>query len=145
MKKILMVILGVFLCSTVFGATLDEGVAAHQKGDYQTAAKILRELADEGEVLAQFILGGMYSDGKGMAQDHGEAFFWLTLASKRATTPDLQTFIGKCLDTTSPKLTQEKRDEILARCTKWEEEFAKKHPACPAGEHQHEEGQQHHE
>ncbi|HOT28103.1 MAG TPA: hypothetical protein PLU72_07925 [Candidatus Ozemobacteraceae bacterium] len=145
MKKILTVVLGVFLCSTLFGATLDEGVAAHQRGDYQTAAKILRELAEDGDVLAQFILGGMYSDGKGMAQDHGEAFFWLTLASRRASTADLQTFIGKCLDITSAKLTQDKRDEIQTRCTKWEEEFAKKHPACPADVHQHEDGHQHNE
>lgn len=145
MKKILAMVLGVFLCATVFGATLDEGIAAHQKGDYQTAAKILRELAEEGEAMAQFILGGMYSDGKGLAQDHGEAFFWMTLAIKRASTADLQAFIGKCLDLTSTKLTQEKRDEIQARCTKWEEEFSKKHPACPASAHQHEDGHQHDE
>lgn len=143
MKKLLAVVLGMFLCSAVFGATLEEGVAAHKKGDYQTAAKILRELADGGETIAQFILGGMYFDGKGLTQDHGEAFFWMTIALKRASTPDLQEFIGKCRDRAAAKLTQEKRDEVQARCTKWEEEFAKKQPAASPEVHQHEDGHQH--
>lgn len=139
MKKMLVLVAcGLFLCSSVFGVTLEEGVAAHQHGDYPAAAKILRELSDQGDARAQLILGGMYSDGKGVTQDHAEAYFWLSLALSHDALPELHDYIVKCRDLALSRITPVQRDEVHARCAKWLEEFEKRQPADHQHQHQHE-------
>ena len=55
---------------------LHNGIEAGKKGDYATALKLLRPLAEQGNVNAQFYLGWMYWDGKGVLQDYKEAISW---------------------------------------------------------------------
>ena len=74
MKK-LIVSLGLTLTLS-FGATLDEGVKAANKGDYQTAKTIYEELASKGNVGAQYNLGIMYGNGYGVKQDYLKAKEW---------------------------------------------------------------------
>ncbi len=45
----------------------DEGVAAHKRGDYVTALREFRVLAEQGTVKAQYNLALMYSNGRGRA------------------------------------------------------------------------------
>ncbi|MBP7634513.1 sel1 repeat family protein [Candidatus Ozemobacteraceae bacterium] len=142
MKKLMIVVVCLLVaCPTVFGATLEEGVAAHRKGDYATAGKILLELAEDGDPMAQFILGGMYSDGKGFAQAPAEAYFWMTNAISLAFTDDLRTYIVKCREIIEKKLTPAQCTEIQERSKKWQEAFAKhicpNHPAKAPHEHDH--------
>lgn len=59
----------------------DEGVKAYYRGDFATALPIFRKLADQGNALAQFNLGLMYDDGKGVAQDYKEAVKWYRKAA----------------------------------------------------------------
>ncbi len=54
----------------------EEGVAAYDRGDYATALREFRPLADQGYASAQFNLGVMYGKGQGMPQDHAEAVRW---------------------------------------------------------------------
>jgi TPR repeat protein len=51
----------------------DEIYAAYQAGNYQKAFKLLKPLAEQGDALAQPILGFMYDDGEGVPQDYAEA------------------------------------------------------------------------
>jgi hypothetical protein len=60
---------------------LEDGTAAHDRGDFVTAIKLWRPLADQGVAQAQFFLGTMYENGKGVAQDYGEAMKWYRLAA----------------------------------------------------------------
>src|SRR5688500_337107 len=60
---------------------LEDATAADDRGDYATAVRLLRELADEGNDCAQFKLGGMYDDGRGVAQNDAEALKWYRLAA----------------------------------------------------------------
>ena len=53
-------------------AGLDEADRAYIRGDYATALKEDRALAEQGDVDAQFILGAMYDNGKGVPQDYAE-------------------------------------------------------------------------
>jgi len=46
-------------------AGLDEGVAAHRRGDYATAVREWRPLAKQGHAKAQYNLGVMYDNGQG--------------------------------------------------------------------------------
>jgi len=56
---------------------------AHRQGDYQTAAKLWRPLAEKGLVNAQFNLGQMYRYGDGVAQDYSEALKWYRKAAEQ--------------------------------------------------------------
>jgi uncharacterized protein len=60
----------------------DAGYAAYQKGDYATALRILRPLAEEGDARAQFNVGVMYSEGQGAPQDYAEAGNWYRLSAE---------------------------------------------------------------
>ena len=71
MKK-LIVSLGLALTLS-FGATLDEGVEAFEKGDYKTALIIFEDLASKNNDKAQFNLGIMYANGQGVIQDKKRA------------------------------------------------------------------------
>ncbi len=54
----------------------DEGVAAYERGDYATAIREWRPLADQGDAVAQNNIGLMYDNGRGVPQDYGEAVQW---------------------------------------------------------------------
>jgi uncharacterized protein len=65
----------------VVAGPLEDAAAADDRGDYATALRLLRELADQGNDRAQFKLGGMYDDGRGVAQNDAEALKWYRLAA----------------------------------------------------------------
>jgi TPR repeat protein len=57
-------------------AGFDEGVAAYKQGDYSAALPDLRAAAESGHARAQYALGGMYNEGKGVAADGAMAAAW---------------------------------------------------------------------
>jgi TPR repeat protein len=61
----------------------DAANAAYQKGDYATALRLLRPLADRGDVRAQSTLGLMYYHGRGVRQDNLEAIKWFRPAAEQ--------------------------------------------------------------
>ncbi len=50
----------------------DEATAAYQRGDYATAVREWRPLAEQGNASAQYNLGLMYDKGQGVPQDYAE-------------------------------------------------------------------------
>ena len=60
----------------VGAAPLEEGNGAYMHGDYATAERLLRPLAEQGNATAQFDLGGMYYHGRGVPQDYAAALTW---------------------------------------------------------------------
>ncbi len=64
-------------------AGLDEGVAALQRGDYETAIREFRPLAIQGHAEAQYNLGKMYFDGKGLPGNLATAFQWYRKAAEQ--------------------------------------------------------------
>lgn len=54
-----------------------------QAGDYATAFKEIKPLAEQGNALAQFNLGLMYDNGEGAPQDDKEAAKWWRLAAEQ--------------------------------------------------------------
>ncbi len=47
----------------------EDAKAAYDRGDYATALRLLRPLAELGNAAAQHYLGKMYADGMGVPQD----------------------------------------------------------------------------
>ncbi len=75
MKRILATLLLLTLAAPAW-AGLDEGVAAHKRGDYATALREFRVLAEQGHAGGQRNLGTMYRKGQGVPQDYAEAVEW---------------------------------------------------------------------
>ena len=63
--------------------TFDESVAAYERGDHATAHRGFRNLAEQGDASAQFILGVMFRNGEGVAQDYAEAVRWYRRAAEQ--------------------------------------------------------------
>ncbi len=61
----------------------DEGMAAYKRGDYATALREFRPLAEQGVAEAQFLLGFMYLTSQGVPLDHAEAVKWYRKAAER--------------------------------------------------------------
>ncbi|MCK5556419.1 MAG: sel1 repeat family protein, partial [Alphaproteobacteria bacterium] len=49
---------------------------------YTEAAKLYRKAADQGDNNAEYSLGSLYSQGKGVPQDYTKAIKWLSRASE---------------------------------------------------------------
>ncbi len=67
--------------SSVGLADYKNGVAAYLRGDYVTALKEFRVLAEQGVEDAQFNLGVMYRKGQGVIQDYVQAHMWFNIAA----------------------------------------------------------------
>jgi len=84
----LLFILGVCAAMTAGSSSLvvagfDEGFDAYMRGDYATALKEFRVLAEQGDADAQYNLGLMYDKGHGVAQDYKEAMKWCRKAAEQ--------------------------------------------------------------
>lgn len=59
-----------------FAGQFEDSITAYDRGDYATAVRLLRPLAEQGNAQAQNSLGAMYYNGKGVTQDFKEAVKW---------------------------------------------------------------------
>jgi len=57
--------------------------AAYDRGDYPAALRLIKPLADQGNVEAQTLLGRMYQRGDGVTKDHAEAARWYRKAAEQ--------------------------------------------------------------
>ena len=64
------------LTTGAMAADFDAGWAAYQKGEFAAALKEWQPLADSGDKRAQFNLGLMYDEGRGVSQDRKQALAW---------------------------------------------------------------------
>ena len=64
----------------ILAADFASGMRAYEKGDYATALKEWRPLAEQGDARAQYNLGRVYEYG---AQDFKEAVKWYRLAAEQ--------------------------------------------------------------
>ena len=74
-------------------AGYDAGEAAYKRGDYATALRELRPLAEQGNAGTQRVLGVMYGKGRGIPQDDAEAVQWWRKAAEQGHA-DAQVTLG---------------------------------------------------
>lgn len=67
----------------VAAGQLEDAAAAYDKGDYATALRLYRSLADQSDANAQDNLGVMYGSGQSVPQDYAEAAKRYRLAADR--------------------------------------------------------------
>jgi TPR repeat protein len=88
------IILVLSLSAPVAAGPLDDGGAAYNRGDYATALRLLRPLANQGDAGAQIKLGLMYFWGRGVPQNDAEALKWYRLAADQGNASG-QYFLGR--------------------------------------------------
>ena len=71
----------------VAAQTLDEAVAAYERGDYATAIRGFRKAAEQGNAASQVNLGHAYAEGRGAPQDYQEALKWYRKAAEQGYVP----------------------------------------------------------
>ena len=59
-----------------------KGLEAAQYGDFETALKEWKPLAERGNIVAQYNIGMMYRNGWGVSRDANEAVRWYKLSAK---------------------------------------------------------------
>ena len=69
------------ISDVAFAGPLEDSMAAYDRGDYATAVRLVRPLAEQGNAQAQNSLGAMYYNGKGVVRDFKEAVRWYRLAA----------------------------------------------------------------
>ena len=86
MRKLLIALLMVIsigATGVVYAQDLQKGWEAYKSGDYATAFEQWKVLAEQGHALAQFGVGYMYYEGKGVAQYYQDAVKWYRKAAEQ--------------------------------------------------------------
>jgi TPR repeat protein len=79
--------LSIGLAASVMAEQLQDWEAAYRRNDFTTAYRLLRPLADGGDVNAQYNLGVMLRDGRGVPQNSAEAATWFRKAAQQGLVP----------------------------------------------------------
>ncbi len=82
-RTVVALVLTLALSAPVLAADFQAGWKAYARGDYAAAMKEWRPLAERGDDNAQYYLGFMYENGKGVPQDYAEAANWYHLAAEK--------------------------------------------------------------
>ena len=88
MKNIIFTIILSFLFSFSVTADIEKAMTAYQAGDYEQTFKILKPLAEEENVHAQFMLAKLYQKGEGVHQNIQETAKWLMRAANQEVDPN---------------------------------------------------------
>ena len=82
-----------FSSNVVLSADFQKGLTAAFNGDYATALREWKPLAEQGNADAQYNLGFMYDKGRGVPQDYKTAVKWYKLSAEQGDA-DAQTNLG---------------------------------------------------
>lgn len=74
-------------------AGVKEGISAYKRGDYSTAFREFKALAEQGDARSQGIIGAMYAKGYGVLKNYALSIKWLRMAARQSDA-DAQTNLG---------------------------------------------------
>ena len=95
----------------------EDASAAYIKGDYATALRLWRPLADQGVNGAQYGLGLMYDKGRGVSQDFVYAHMWFDLSAAQGNKSALTS-----RDTAARRMSAAQVAEAQKLAREWHEE-----------------------
>ena len=95
LRGVIVLVLALALPAPVWAADFQAGREASIRGDYATALKEWRPLAEQGHAEAQFHLAALYEEGWGVAPDYAEAAKWYRLAADQGHA-GAQLYLGFC-------------------------------------------------
>jgi TPR repeat protein len=62
-------------------SAVDEAISAYNSGDYLAARRLFKQIANDGDSVAQRYLAELYDKGQGGGKDYGKAVEWYTKAA----------------------------------------------------------------
>ena len=68
--------------SLSFSGEIQDGLDAYKREDFKESFKYFYHSAEQGDALAQLLLGLMYDEGKGVKKDYIEAVKWYRLSAE---------------------------------------------------------------
>src|SRR2546425_2702841 len=95
-------------------ADFDAGMAAYQRGDYVTAFREFKPLAEKGAAQAPNILGVMYDKGQGVPQDYVQAHMWFNLAAAQGVKQ-----AAEARDRLAPQMSSAQIEEAQRLAHEW--------------------------
>jgi uncharacterized protein len=75
------------------GGPLEDGIAAYHAKQYAKAAESWQPLAEKGDAAAQYYLGTLFAEGKGVERNDATAFVWFERAAEQGNA-DAQYNVG---------------------------------------------------
>ncbi len=93
LRVLIVLVLSLVLLRAPTWADFEDGTVAYNNGDYATAMREWRPLAEQGDASAQLRVGLLYAQGKGVPPDQKKAFTWIRLAADQGL-HDAQYFLG---------------------------------------------------
>tara|TARA_B100001013_G_C24315775_1_gene326627 strand:- start:145 stop:534 length:390 start_codon:yes stop_codon:yes gene_type:complete len=103
-------------CNLNQKADFQKGLDAYMKEDYATALREFKPLAEQGDAEAQFFLGTMYFNGRGVPENLVYAHMRYNIAASTG-----HWVAAKARDVAAKKMTPaqiEKAQELVAECEK---------------------------
>jgi len=100
-----------------WSADLQKGLDAANRGDFATALREWRPLAEQGDASAQNNLGFMYVYGKGVLQNYVRAHMWFNIAASSGGSKNS----SKSRDNVAKKMTPsqvEKAQKLARECVR---------------------------
>ena len=76
-------VLAAAFAASVIAGPLEDGMEAYQEKDYLKALQVWRPLAQAGDPDAQYRVGVLYAEGKGVAPNDAEAALWFERAAEQ--------------------------------------------------------------
>jgi uncharacterized protein len=76
-------LLSFLMACPILAGPIEDATKAYRRGDHKTAYQLIKPQAEKGDDVAQFILGFLYDEGKGVPQDFAEAAKWYKRAAKQ--------------------------------------------------------------
>jgi TPR repeat protein len=83
LRAILLTLALTLSAAPVAAGPFEDAEAAYKRGDYETVLQLIRPLAEQGDDIAQAMLGFMYDKGQGVPQDYAEALKWYRKAAEQ--------------------------------------------------------------
>jgi len=74
-------IISLLVSGLAIAGPLEDARKAYDRGDYETAYRLYKSMAERGSPVAQSNLGLMYYNSRGVAQDYAESMRWFRKAA----------------------------------------------------------------
>jgi hypothetical protein len=89
----IIVLLSFSLLPASYAGAVDQAISVYDSGNYLSARRIFKTIAQQGDPVAQRYLALMFDKGQGGVQDYGKAVEWYEKAAKQNDSP-AQYFLG---------------------------------------------------
>ena len=90
----LILIISFLMAGPAIAEPFEDATKAYYRGDYETAYRLIKPLAEQGLPEAQFNLGLMFDKGQGVPQNYAEAVKWYRKAAEQGSA-EAQYNLGK--------------------------------------------------